>query len=406
MMELMPRPAYLQKLLRFKNSNFIKVITGVRRGGKSYLLLLYKQYLEQHGVSDRQIIYLSFEDLKHYQLRNMQALYAYLQKQIIPNQRMYFLLDEIQLVDDWQEVVNSLRLSELNDITITGSNAQILSGDLSTRIAGRYVEIKVYPLSFQEFAAWRLGTEYDQRQLLKCYRQYLQIGGFPAVALADADLRPTILSGIYNTILLKDINVRSNIRDANMVTLVSSYLADTVGQLINPNKIVRTLQSSDPHNQKLSYRFVAKLLRSFQDAYLFERAERYDIRGRKRLTSQGKYYIVDQGLRRFILGSEQNNRGSELENVVYLELLRRGYQVEVGKLDEKEIDFIASKGEDLQYVQVTLKLPENSTRETDNLLAIPNNFQKLVISGSIEEYDQIAGIPVVNIIDWLLNQSK
>lgn len=402
MMELMPRPVYLQKLLRFKDSNFIKVITGVRRGGKSYLLLLYKQYLEQHGVNDQQIVYLSFEDLKYYQLRKMQALYAYLQKQIVPNQRMYFLLDEIQLVDDWQEVVNSLRLSDLNDITITGSNAQILSGDLSTRIAGRYVEIKVYPLSFQEFTAWRLGTDYDQRHLPKCYRQYLQIGGFPAVALADADLRPTILSGIYNTILLKDINVRSNIRDANMVTLVSSYLADTVGQLINPNKIVRTLQSYDPHNQKLSYRFVAKLLRSFQDAYLFERAERYDIRGRKRLVSQGKYYIVDQGLRRFILGSAQNNRGSELENVVYLELLRRGYQVEVGKLDEKEIDFIASKGEDLQYVQVTLKLPENSSRETDNLLAIPNNYQKLVISGSVEEYDQIAGIPVVNIIDWLL----
>lgn len=401
-MKLLARPTYLQQLLNFKDSNFIKVITGVRRSGKSYLLLLYRQYLQKHGIKDQQIIYLSFEDLRYFKLRKMQALYEYLESKIIPNEHMYFLLDEIQLVENWQEVVNSLRLSELNDITITGSNAQILSGDLSTRIAGRYVEIKVYPLSFKEYVDWTLSKNYDERQLPQAYDSYLNIGGFPAVVLAQAGLKETILSGIYNTILLKDINVRNNIRDANMVNVISTYLADTVGQLINPNKIATTLQSADPKNHKLSYQFISKILTSFEDAYLFYPANRFDIRGRKRLLKQGKYYMVDQGLRRFVLGSEQNNRGSELENIVYMELIRRGYQVEIGKLDNKEIDFVAKKNKQLQYIQVTLKIPENSNRETDNLLAIPDNYEKILISGSVEKYNVFRGIPIVNIIDWLM----
>lgn len=400
-MELKSRPTYLKELLNFKDSQFIKVITGVRRSGKSYLMLLYKQYLKEHGVDNDQIIYISFEDLRYYKLREMQALYEYLESKIIPKKRMYFLLDEIQLVENWQEVVNSLRLRELNDITITGSNAQILSGDLSTRIAGRFIEVKVYPLSFKEYVDWTLGSQYDERQLPEAYKEYLRIGGFPAVVLAQKELRDTILSGIYNTILLKDINLRNNIRDSGMVNIISTYLADTVGQLINPNKIVTTLKSNDPKNRTVSYQFVSKILKSFEDAYLFYRSDRYDIRGRKLLLSQGKYYMVDQGLRNFVLGSEQNNRGSELENVVYMELIRRGYHVEVGKLDNKEIDFVVSKNKELKYVQVTLKIPENSTRETDNLLAVPDNYDKLVISGSVEEYTNIAGIPIINIIDWL-----
>lgn len=402
-MKLLPRRDYLKKIIAFKDSEFIKVITGVRRSGKSYLMLLYKEYLEEHGVDEKQIIYISFEDLHYFRLREMQALYSYLEDKIIPNKRMYFLFDEIQLVHGWQEVVNSLRLSELNDITITGSNAQILSGDLSTRLAGRFVEIKVYPLSFKEFVIWTLKKDYSQRELLNSYQKYLQVGGFPAVALAADDLQETILSGIYNTILLKDINVRNNIRDANMVNVISTYSADTVGQLINPNRIVTTIKSQDPKNNKVSYQFVAKILKSFQDAYLFYRSDRYDIRGRKRLTAQGKYYMVDQGLRRFVLGSEQNNRGSELENIVYLELLRRGYHIEVGKLDDKEIDFVAKKGIKLKYIQVTLKIPENSTRETDNLLAVNDNYEKMLISGSVEMYDNIRGIPIINIIDWLMS---
>lgn len=403
-MKLLERPIYLKKLLDFKDSQFIKVITGVRRSGKSYLMLLYRQYLLEHGVSEEQIVYMSFEDLHYFKLRKMEALYDYLVKKSIPNQRMYFLLDEIQLVEDWQEVVNSLRLNELNDITITGSNAQILSGDLSTRITGRYVEIQVFPLSFKEYVDWKLGKEYDFRQLFPAYEKYLQIGGFPAVVLAKENLRETILSGIYDTILLKDINLKNNIRDNNMVNIISSYLADTVGQLINPNKVSNTLKSQDPQDRKLSYQFVSKILTSFRNAYLFYKSERFDVRGRKRLLNQGKYYMVDQGLRRFVLGSEQNNRGSELENLVYIELLRRGYHVEVGQIGDKEIDFVAKKNQELKYIQVTLKLPENSTRETDNLLLIPDNYDKMVISGSVENYGNIAGISIVNIVDWLMQK--
>lgn len=401
-MKLLERPLYLQKMIDFKDSQFIKVITGVRRSGKSYLLLLYREYLRKQGVEDEQIVYLSFEDLRYFKLRKMSALYEYLEGKIISNKRMYFLLDEIQLVENWQEVVNSLRLRELNDVSITGSNAQILSGDLSTRIAGRYVEIKVYPLSFKEFVDWKVDDELDYRKLPRLYNDYLEVGGFPAVVLAQENLKETILSGIYNTILLKDINLRNNIRDSGMVNVISTYLADTVGQLINPNKIVRTLKSTDPKNTQISYQFVAKILHSFENAYLFYKSTRYDIRGRKILSTQGKYYMVDQGLRRFVLGSEQNNRGSELENLVYMELLRRGYHVEVGKLDDKEIDFVAKKGKELKYIQVTLKMPENSDREIDNLLEIPDNYEKIIISGSVEAYDQIKGVPVVNIIDWLL----
>lgn len=403
-MKLLERPIYLKKLLDFKDSQFIKVITGVRRSGKSYLMLLYRQYLLEHGISEEQIIYLSFEDLHYFKLRKMEALYDYLIKKSIPNQKMYFLLDEIQLVENWQEVVNSLRLNELNDITITGSNAQILSGDLSTRIAGRYVEVQVYPLSFKEYVDWKLGKDYDPRQLVPAYEKYLEIGGFPAVVLAKENLRETILSGIYDTILLKDINLKNNIRDNNMVNIISSYLADTVGQLINPNKISNTLKSQNPQNRKLSYQFVSKILASFQSAYLFYKSERFDVRGRKRLLNQGKYYMVDHGLRRFVLGSEQNNRGSELENLVYIELLRRGYHVEVGQIGDKEIDFVAKKNQELKYIQVTLKLPDNSTREIDNLLLIPDNYDKMVISASVERYDNIAGIPIVNIVDWLMQK--
>lgn len=402
-MKLLARPTYLKQLLDFKDSQMIKVITGVRRSGKSYLMLLYKKYLLDHGIDERQIIYISFEDLHYFRLRKMQTLYEYLESKIIPNQHMYFMLDEIQLVENWQEVVNSLRLGELNDITVTGSNAQILSGDLATRIAGRYIGVKVYPLSFKEYVNWQVGNNYDERELPRLYKEYLQVGGFPAVVLAQKELKNTIMSGIYNTILLKDINDRNKIRDTGMVNIISTYLADTVGQLVNPNKIVNTLKSRDPKNHSISYQFVSKILTSFEDAYLFYRASRYDIRGRKLLLSQGKYYMVDQGLRRFVLGSEQNNRGSELENLVYMELIRRGYHVEIGKLDTKEIDFVATKNDELKYIQVTLQLPENSTRETDNLLAIPNNYEKIVISGSVEEYDNVAGIPIVNIIDWLMS---
>ena len=212
-------------------------------------------------------------------------------------------------------------------------------------------------------------------------------------------MKQTILSGIYNTVILNDIGYRNGLRDPGLLMLVAKYLADTVGQLINPNKIVNTLKSAQ---FSISYNAVQNYLSSFEQAYLFYKANRYDIAGRKILSSQGKYYIVDTGLRTQALGDKINDRGSILENIVYLELLRRGYQVQIGKLDDKEIDFIATKVNERQYIQVTYQLPENSTRETDNLLEIPNNYQKIVITGRYEEQTMISGIPIINIRDWLL----
>lgn len=228
-------------------------------------------------------------------------------------------------------------------------------------------------------------------------------GGFPAVVLAKEELKQTILSGIYNTIIVNDIGYKNGLREPELVALVAKYLADSIGQLINPNKIVNTLKSA---NFDISYNAVQRYLKYFEEAYLFYKSSRYDIRGRKILSTQGKYYIVDTGLRTQALGERNNDRGSVLENIVYVELLRRGYTVQIGKLDNKEIDFIVFKVNDKQYIQVTYQLPENSTRETDNLLQIPNNYKKIVITGRYENEEMISGIPIINIKDWLLSSKN
>ncbi|KRL88640.1 ATP-binding protein [Lactobacillus kalixensis] len=397
-MEIIKRPHYLNKLIEFKDTEFIKVLTGVRRSGKSFILKMYQNYLLEEGITKDQIIYLSFEDFNNIDLYEPKKLYSYLKEKIIPNQRMYILLDEIQFVQDWQKVINSLRLNALLELVITGSNSNLLSGELATLLSGRYVEIPVYPLSFKEMVSFR-SSDPSEAEIDRLYDEYIKYGGFPAVVLAKEELKQTILSGIYNTVILNDIGYRNGLRDPGLLMLVAKYLADTVGQLINPNKIVNTLKSAQ---FSISYNAVQNYLSSFEQAYLFYKANRYDIAGRKILSSQGKYYIVDTGLRTQALGDKINDRGSILENIVYLELLRRGYQVQIGKLDDKEIDFIATKVNERQYIQVTYQLPENSTRETDNLLEIPNNYQKIVITGRYEEQTMISGIPIINIRDWLL----
>lgn len=397
------RPQYLKRLIDFRDSEFIKVITGVRRSGKSYLLKLYRNYLLQNGVKEEQIIYLSFEDFGNIELYDPKKLYDFLKDRFISDTKMYLLLDEIQYVKDWQRVINSLRLNPLLDITVTGSNSNLLSGELATLLSGRYVEIHIYPLSFKEMLEFKQVSDPSEGEIDRLYNEYVKYGGFPAVVLAKKELKQTILSGIYDTILLNDIGYKNGLRDPALVNLVAKYLADTVGQLVNPNKIVNTLKSA---NFKVSYTSVQNYLTYFEQAYLFYKANRYDISGRKILSSQGKYYLVDTGLRMEALGEHANNRGSILENIVYIELLRRGYQVQIGKLENKEIDFIASKVDDKQYIQVTYQLPENSTRETDNLLQIPDNYKKIVITGRYEDQEMIAGIPIINIKDWLLNGGK
>ncbi|GAB2024063.1 ATP-binding protein [Lactovum odontotermitis] len=397
---MLRRQSYLQKIIDFKDSEFIKVITGVRRSGKSYLLMMYKDYLLESGINENQIIYINFEKFVTEPLQTAQALNNYFNEHIDKQQKTYLLLDEIQYVEDWQKVINSARIEFDCDITITGSNANMLSGELATRLSGRYVEIKIYPFSFKEFLAAKFGDNIDQRYLPRYLQEYIRFGGFPAVVLSDENMKETILSGIFDTVILNDIASRGEIRDIEVLKRVVSYLAGNVGQIVSTLNISNTLTSS---NIKISHPTVNKYIELMKNAYLLYAAQRYDIRGKQYLSKQEKYYFVDSGLRHILLDKKQDNRGQELENLVYLELLRRNYTVEVGKYGEKEIDFIARKFDELLYVQVTYQLPEVSTRETDNLLLIKDNFKKIIITQVYEDRTEIAGIPIINIIDWLLD---
>ena len=393
------RTNLLQSLVKFKDSGFVKVITGVRRCGKSTLLILYKNYLLTDGVTEQQLVFLSFEDYNNKELLNEDKLYEHIQNKLIPSQKNYLLLDEIQLVNGWERVINSFRLNPNIDITITGSNAQMLSGQLSTLLSGRYVEIKCYPFSFKEFIEVKGSTKDDYKTIPTLFNEYVRYGGFPAVVLADENLKESILSGIIDTIILNDIGYRGALREPELVEMVVTYLTDNIGNTISSNNITNTLNSN---GYRITQPTVGKYLELFRDAFLFYQAKRYDIRGKEYLRGQAKYFIIDLGLAHQILRIKTGNFGHELENLVYVELLRRGYTIDVIKLDAFEIDFLAKRMNESLYIQVALELPENSKRETDNLLKIPDNHKKIVITKKYEDLAEIDGIPIYHIIDWLL----
>ncbi|UOX37057.1 ATP-binding protein [Weissella cibaria] len=400
---MIERPHYFKQLLAFKDTEFIKVITGIRRSGKSALAQMYAEHLLSIGVPETHVIRINFEDFAFHRLKNADALYTYLTEQSPLSGKIYFIFDEIQMVSDWQRVINSLRVNYDSDITITGSNAQMLSGELATHLSGRYIEINVYPLSFAEFLNFKSIDVADALQVQKAFQEYSRYGGFPAVVLSSPDVRDTILGGIYDTVLLNDVAYRSAIRDANILRVLTNYLAANVGQISSVNNIVNTLKSA---GISTSIPTISSYLALLENAYLFHRAQRYDLRGKAFLRSKDKFCIADNGLRRAILGGKQPGVGSELENLVYIELLRRGYTVDIGQLDSgTEIDFIARRNGQVTYIQVTYQIPENSTRKTDNLLHIRDNYEKLLITQNYFGNPDIDGIPVINIIDWLVNEN-
>lgn len=392
------RKNYLEKLIAFKDTDFIKVITGVRRSGKSVLLKQYMEYLYKEGVSKEHIIYINLEEFE-YQNVNSKDDFSKLLNRLLPKdkERFYLLVDEIQFVEGWQKIINSIRVSFSCDIVITGSNAKLLSGELATLLSGRYVELVVYPFSFKEFLEAK-GIDKNSRKIDIAYKEYEKFGGFPGVLLSDEMLKSTILSGIYDSIILNDIAGRGLIKDTLSLKRVVSFLADNVGQLINPSKISNILK-----NEKLSIsnHTINRYLELLKDAYLFYEVRPYDIRGKAYLKQNAKYFMVDNGLRNKAVGYKDGNNGNRLENIVYLELIRRGYIVDIAKIDDKEIDFIARKEDSVEYYQVTYQIPAN-THETDNLLMIKDNFSKFVITGRYEEVDNIDGIEVKYIVDWLL----
>ena len=415
------RTEYLNKLLAFKDTDFVKVITGVRRCGKSVILQQYMDSLSKLGVPESHIIYINLESFEYRNVLTdsnlMDIIYSKMhsgknsnsgintnsgtsQQTTVNQQKTYILIDEIQFVDGWQKAINALRVSFNCDIVITGSNAKLLSGELATNLSGRYVEIPVYPFSFKEFLGAKQ-IDVNSREVDLAYKEYEQYGGFPSVVLADEPLRYTILSGIYDSIILNDIAARAQIKDSFTLKRIVAFLADNVGQLVNAFKVTSLLKNE---RIEVSNHTISRYLELLQNAYLFFEIRPYDIRGKAYLRQNAKYFIVDSGLRNQAVSHRLGNMGNRLENIVFLELLKRGYDVDVARVDGSEVDFIARKGDLVEYYQVTQQLPEN-THETDNLLKLRDNYAKFLITGRYAGVDLIDGINVKYVVDWLIEKS-
>lgn len=403
------RKNYLDKLISWKEHDIIKVITGIRRSGKSTLLKQFQDYLKDNGIMDEQIISINFEDLRYENLLNYKALYEYIDGKIISGQKMYIFLDEIQKVSEFEKVVDSLYIQENIDVYITGSNAYMLSSDLSTFLSGRYVEISMLPLSFKEVYEEKGG---DKEEV---FYQYLKYGGFPyltTISLNDEKL-DMYLEGIYNTVIVKDIEERENRKNndpnkrkiTNIVLLksIAKYLASTIGSIISVKNVTGYLTSS---GRKVSIATVDDYLEALKEAFIFYPVERFDISGKKILKTLNKWYIVDLGLRNYMLPKKNYDLGFSLENIIYFELLRRGYRVNVGNIDNAEVDFVAQKNGEIIYYQVTTSLIVQQTfeRELSSLRSIKDNYRKYVLTLDKLTIGNYEGIEVVNAIDWLLKE--
>lgn len=379
------------------NTEFIKVITGVRRSGKSYLLLMIKDKLLEMGISEDQIIYLNFENPRNFDILTYKKLFDYLDEKVNPDKKVYFLFDEIQEVEEWQKLINGLRVAFDSDIYVTGSNASLLSGELATYLTGRYVEIKMLPLTFKEYLHFKHLEDGDPSRY---FRDYLEYGGFPSVVLQDNNqLKRDVLSGIYNSILLKDVAARASVKNTEALERVALFLLGNTGQLVSINKIANTLRSA---GFAISNNTIEGYINLLKDAFLFYKAPRYDIRGKELLRGQGKYYVVDLGFIRSQLQRTNTNRGSRIENLVFLDLMSRGYEVFVGKFDTKEIDFVAQSDQETLYVQVTDHIPENNDREVSNFLHLPSAYRKIIVTNNWDDVGNIDGIEVMHITDFLL----
>lgn len=401
-MEMIKRPRYMQFLESFQDSEPVKVLTGIRRSGKTYLMKMFIDHLQRTGVGRDQIVHVNFEDFAFADLRTARDLYDYVHVHQHRTKRTYLFFDEIQHVAEWQRAVNSFRVDMDADIYITGSNAYLLSGELATLLTGRYVELPVFPLSFKEYYDFKGGQREGAYQLLQ---DYLANGGFPAVALAQSQpLKVALKNGIYDSILLSDIALRAQTRNDQALVALCDYLMSEVGNLLSATKISNAMRAT---GYRIAPATVINYLQLLEQSFLFYRARRYDLRGKKLLSTQDKYYVVDNGLRNTRLHrAPTDNFGHQLENLVYLELLRRGCAVDVGKLGEREIDFVARKGEQAVYYQVTQRIPENSTRETDNLKKIPDGYQKVLLTLDQLATGNVDGIRVESLLDWLLQEDE
>ena len=406
---MVERKEYLERLIQWKDEQVIKVVTGIRRCGKSTLLLQYQEWLKASGVSDEQIVTINFEELEYEELQDYKKLYAYLKDRLCKGKMTYIFLDEIQKVSAFEKVVDSLYVKPQVDLYVTGSNAYMLSGDLATLLTGRYVEIKMLPLSFYEFVEIT-GSGQEQG-----FSEYMRDGGLPYVAVMDRtpEKVDTYLEGIYNTVIVKDIEDRQarkesdsdkrKINDILLLKTIARYLASIVG---NPVSIRSITDYFISNGRKISPNTVSDYVEALTESFIFYPAERFDIIGKQLLKANRKMYIVDLGLRNHILPRRQYDLGFSLENIVYFELLRRGYRVMIGKVGSTEVDFVAEKQGTYTYFQVTADMTAQETfeREMKPLRRIRDNYEKIVLTGDRLTLGNYDGIQVKYLPDWLLEK--
>ena len=406
---MVQRKEYLEKLIEWKYDDVIKVVTGIRRCGKSTLLMQYQDYLKSIGIEENQIIAVNFEELEYEELCDYKKLYAYIKDRLVADKITYIFLDEIQKVPSFEKVVDSLYVKPNIDIYITGSNAYMLSGDLATLLTGRYVEISMLPLSFSEY------MQLSDKDKESAFADYIKYGGLPFVATMDRtdDKVDTYLEGIYNTVIVKDIEDRQKRQESNsdkrkindipLLKTIAKYLSSVIGSPVSLRGITNYLVSS---GRKISANTVSNYVDALIESFIFYPAERFDIIGKQLLKANKKYYMVDLGIRNHILPRKYYDLGFSVENIVFFELLRRGCKVTIGKYQENEVDFVAEKRGEFTYIQVTADMVSESTfdREMKPLYAIQDNYEKIVLTLDKLTVGNYDGIKVVNVIDWLLNK--
>jgi uncharacterized protein len=397
--EIVLRNSYVKHLALYKDKHIIKVITGVRRSGKSTVMLLYQEYLKTVGVNENQIISLNFEDYDNEELLNPKRLHSYIKSHLLKSKMNYIFLDEVQNVTDFQRVIDSLFLNKNVDIYLTGSNAYLLSGELATLLSGRYVTIEMLPFSFKEFC-----SSLDKKiPLYEKYKMYIERSSFPYTINLDGNQTEIneYLRGVYSSIILKDVVSRFKISDTMMLESVIRFIFDNIGSPLSSKKIADTMTSN---GRKIDSKTVEKYITALQNSFIIYEAKRYDVKGKKYLKLYEKQYVVDIGLRSMLLGNRSFDAGHILENVVYLELLRRGFQVYVGKVDATEIDFVAMNENKIQYIQVAATVRDNQTleRELKPLQSIKDSYPKLILTLDEDPDADYNGILRTNVLSWLV----
>ena len=401
---MIQREEYLDSLKRWKDKDLIKVVTGIRRCGKSTLFELFINYLKESGIKENHIISINLED-PQYSFDGYMELYNYVNKKITDNEMYYVFLDEVQNVDKFQKAVDGLYIKKNVDVYITGSNAYLLSGELATLLSGRYIEIKMLPLSFKEYVQVFSDNKNFNEQ--KLFLEYMKNGGMPgniSILQTNPNDLDTYLDGIFSTIVYKDIMVRNNINDKMLLESVLKFIFDSVGSPVSTKKISDTLTSK---NMATSNHTVENYITAFLESFLIYKAERFDVKGKNLLARDYKYYAVDTGLRSYLLGKKaDSDMGHILENIVYLELLRRGYKVYVGKVDDLEIDFVAENRDGIKYYQVALTTRDEHTlqRELKSLQKTGDHYPKTILTLDMDLEADYDGIRKINVVDWLLNK--